>query len=73
MTQASDNKLGALWVNEPKSDKSPVLTGEIDGQRVVVFKNRRWTKEDQKTQPLYQVYIAKKAEAKTEVKAEAKA
>lgn len=60
-----NNKLGALWVNEPKSDKSPVLTGEISGQRVVGFKNRKWTKDDEK-QPLYQIYVAttQKSEAK---------
>ena len=50
-------KLGALWVNKPKSDKGPVLTGEISGQRVVGFKNKRWSESDSK-QPLYQLYKA---------------
>jgi len=49
-------KLGALWVNEPKSEKGPVLTGELSGQRVVAFKNKRWSETDKKTQPLYHVY-----------------
>lgn len=64
MANTANNKLGALWVNEPKSDKGPVLTGEISGVRVVGFKNKRWSEADQK-QPLYQVYkAAKKEEAK---------
>jgi len=49
------NQLGALWVNDPKSEKSPVLTGEINGQRVAVFKNRMWKEEDKKKLPLYHV------------------
>ena len=65
MATASDNKLGALWVNKPRSDKGPVLTGEISGQRVVGFKNKRWSEGDEK-QPLYQLY---KAAKKDEVKA----
>ena len=49
------NQLGALWVNQPKSEKGPVLTGEIAGQRVVVFKNKKWNETDQKKQPLYHI------------------
>ncbi|OGY45625.1 MAG: hypothetical protein A3A24_01750 [Candidatus Buchananbacteria bacterium RIFCSPLOWO2_01_FULL_46_12] len=54
--QPTSNKLGALWVNEPKSEKGPVLSGEIDGQRVVGFKNKKWSEAEQKKQPLYQLY-----------------
>ena len=68
MANAANNRLGALWVNEPKSEKGPVLTGEIAGQRVVGFKNKRWSESDQK-QPLYQVYKA--TTKKSEVKASA--
>jgi len=53
--EKNSNKLGALWVNEPKSEKSPVLTGELNGQRVVVFKNKNWKEEEKKKQPLYHV------------------
>jgi len=54
MAQQMQN-YGALWVNEPKSEKGPVLTGLIDGKRVVVFKNKRWTDEGKKKQPLYYI------------------
>ena len=53
----TSNKLGALWVNESKNEKAPALTGEISGQRVVAFKNKKWSQDNQK-QPLYQVYVA---------------
>ena len=53
------NELGALWVTEPKSDRSPVLTGEINGQRVALFKNRMWKEEDKKKLPLYHVWQSK--------------
>ena len=49
------NQLGALWVNQPKSDRSPVLTGEINGKRVSVFKNKKWSEEEKKKQPLYHI------------------
>ncbi|HLC89531.1 MAG TPA: hypothetical protein VJG65_01065 [Patescibacteria group bacterium] len=49
------DKLGALWVNEPKNERGPVLTGEINGVRVVAFKNQRWSEADQKKQPLYHI------------------
>ena len=56
MAQSQDpNKLGALWVNKPKSERGPVLTGLLNGQRVVVFKNKKWTESDEKKQPMYHV------------------
>jgi len=58
------NNLGALWVNEPKSEKSPVLTGEINGQRVSVFKNKKWSKDQQAKQPMYHVLQALSKSAK---------
>ncbi|OGY49624.1 MAG: hypothetical protein A3J65_01325 [Candidatus Buchananbacteria bacterium RIFCSPHIGHO2_02_FULL_45_11b] len=54
MTQ-NPNELGALWVNDPKNDRSPVLTGTVNGQRVSVFKNKRWSQEEKKKQPIYQI------------------
>ena len=54
----STNRLGALWVNKPKSEKGPVLTGEINGQRVVVFKNKKWTEKEGEKQPMYHVLEA---------------
>jgi hypothetical protein len=54
----SPAKLGALWANKPKSEKGPVLTGEINGQRVVGFKNKRWSDNEEEKQPLYHIYPA---------------
>lgn len=51
----NSNRLGALWVNKAKSEKGPVLTGEIEGKRVAVFQNRKWNEEDGSKQPLYHV------------------
>jgi hypothetical protein len=59
MTQnQSSNRLGALWVNKSKSEKGPVLTGEIDGKRVAVFQNKKWNEDDAKKQPLYHVLLS---------------
>ena len=64
--EKSSNALGALWVNKPKNERSPVLTGEINGQRVSVFKNKKWSKAEQEKQPLYRILasIAKGKETK---------
>ena len=59
----STNQLGALWVTQIKSEKGPELTGEIGGQRVVVFKNKRWSEEEQKKQPLYHVLQSTRAKS----------
>lgn len=46
--------LGALWVNNDiKNENSPVLTGEINGRRVVVFKNKNWSLRKKVKEPLY--------------------
>lgn len=66
--ETSSNALGALWVNKAKSKHGPELTGEIDGKRVAVFKNHKWSENEEK-QPLYNVLVsipkAKKESQKT--------
>jgi len=54
MAQQS-TRLGALWAAKAKSEKSPVLTGEIDGKRVAVFKNKKYSDEPESKQPMYHV------------------
>jgi len=54
MAQPS-TRLGALWAAKAKSEKSPVLTGEIDGKRVAVFKNKKYSDEADNKQPMYNV------------------
>ena len=56
--EQNQSRLGALWVNQPKSEKGPVLTGEINGQRVAVFKNKKWSETEGKKQPLYHVLLS---------------
>lgn len=56
--EQSSSKLGALWVNKPKSERGPVLTGQINGKRVSVFKNKKWTEAEEKKQPLYHVLLS---------------
>jgi len=56
MTQnQSSNRLGALWVAKAKSEKSPAFTGEINGKRVAVFKNKKYSEEEGSKQPMYNV------------------
>jgi len=52
---AQSTRLGALWPAKAKSEKSPVLTGEIDGKRVAVFKNKKYSDEADNKQPMYNV------------------
>ena len=55
--EKSSNRLGALWVNKAKSERGPELTGEIDGKRVAVFKNKKWSEKEEK-QPLYNILVS---------------
>jgi len=54
----SSNRIGAFWVNKPQNERGPVLTSEVNGQRVSVFKNKRWSEADEKKQPLYHVLVS---------------
>lgn len=55
MTDKKENKewdnreLGALWVNVKQSDGSKYLTGTINGEKVIVFKNK-YKDENEKAQ-----------------------
>jgi hypothetical protein len=51
----TSTRLGALWPNQPKSEKGPVMTGEIEGKRVSVFKNKKWNEEEGNKQPMYHI------------------
>ncbi len=66
--EETSKALGALWVNQPKSENSPVLTGEINGKRVVVFKNKKWNHAEKVKQPLYflRSYVAQGKQKTTE-------
>ena len=66
--EASSKALGALWVNKSENENAPELTGEINGQRVVVFKNKKWSQPEQVKQPLYflRSYVAQGKQKTTE-------
>lgn len=51
---SKDDKIGALWVNEKNDNK--YLTGEVNGEKVVIFKNG-YKKND--THPDWIVYKSK--------------
>lgn len=52
-----ENEIGALWLKE--RDGKKWLSGKINGQSVVVFRNERKNSEKQ---PDYRVLLAKKKE-----------
>lgn len=60
MTDKKENKewdnreLGALWVNVKQSDGSKYLTGTINGEKVIVFKNKY--KDENEKAPDFRVY-----------------
>lgn len=66
--EETSKALGALWVNQPKNVNGPELTGEINGQRVVVFKNKKWSQPEEVKQPLYflRSYVAQGKQKTTE-------
>ena len=60
----SDREIGALWINVKQSDGSKYLTGSINGEKVVVFKNKSHEENDKA--PYFRVY---KHQAKEEMAA----
>ena len=53
-----ERELGGLWLKEGKS--GPFLSGQINGQEVVVYKNKDY--EDGGNRPYYRVYKSKPLE-----------
>tara|TARA_B110000305_G_C19448019_1_gene645995 strand:- start:2994 stop:3239 length:246 start_codon:yes stop_codon:yes gene_type:complete len=51
-----DREVGALWVNQ-KSDGTKYLTGTLNGEKVIVFKNKY--KEENAKAPDFRVYKQK--------------
>jgi uncharacterized protein (DUF736 family) len=49
-----EREIGALWVNVKQSDGSKYLTGTINGQKVVLFKNKSHSENDKA--PYFRVY-----------------
>jgi|GEM_PF-1199925 len=53
-TKTDRKDIGALWVNESKAG-STYLSGQIDGRRIVVFRNRFKDAGDKK--PDYRIFL----------------
>jgi len=60
MTDKKENKewdnreLGALWVNVKQGTNEKYLTGAINGEKVIIFKNKY--KEENEKAPDFRVY-----------------
>jgi uncharacterized protein (DUF736 family) len=50
----ADREIGALWINVKQSDGSKYLTGSINGEKVVVFKNKSHEENDKA--PYFRIY-----------------
>ena len=55
--QWNDRELGALWVNSKQGGGEKYLTGHINGDKVIVFKNK--FKEENAKAPDFRVYRQK--------------
>ena len=57
----NDRELGALWVNTKNNSGEKYLTGQIKGEKVIVFKNR--FKEENPKAPDFRIYRQKELDA----------
>jgi uncharacterized protein (DUF736 family) len=60
-TEWSDRELGALWLNVNQNTKEKYLTGHINKEKVIMFKNK--FKEDNPKAPDFRVYKQKDQDA----------
>ena len=63
----TDREIGALWINVKQSDGSKYLTGSINGEKVVVFKNKSHEENDKA--PYFRVYKHQERENSAEAPA----
>jgi len=56
-----DRELGALWVNIKQGSNEKYLTGHINDEKVIVFKNK--FKEENAKAPDFRVYKQKELES----------
>tara|TARA_Y100000310_G_scaffold333205_1_gene410281 strand:- start:216 stop:464 length:249 start_codon:yes stop_codon:yes gene_type:complete len=56
-----DRELGALWVNTKQGSNEKYLTGHINDEKVIVFKNK--FKEENAKAPDFRVYKQKELES----------
>ena len=63
-----DRELGALWVNTKQGSNEKYLTGHINDEKVIVFKNK--FKEENAKAPDFRVYKQKEMDGGTSPKAD---
>jgi len=61
-TEWSDREIGALWTNVNPKTNDKYLTGHINGEKVILFKNK-YKSENEKA-PDLKVYKQKDADSK---------
>jgi uncharacterized protein (DUF736 family) len=56
----NDREIGALWVNAKQGSNEKYLTGQINGDKVIMFKNKY--KDDNPKAPDFRIYKQKDQE-----------
>lgn len=56
----SDREIGALWVNVKNGSNDKYLTGQINGEKVILFKNKY--KDENPKAPDFRIYRQKEQE-----------
>lgn len=56
----NDREIGALWVNAKQGSNEKYLTGQINGEKVIMFKNKY--KDDNPKAPDFRIYKQKDQE-----------
>lgn len=56
----NDREIGALWVNAKQGSNEKYLTGQINGAKVIMFKNKY--KDDNPKAPDFRIYKQKDQE-----------
>jgi uncharacterized protein (DUF736 family) len=59
----NDREIGALWVNAKQGSNEKYLTGQINGEKVIMFKNKY--KDDNPKAPDFRIYKQKDQEEGT--------
>lgn len=66
-TEWSNREIGALWINVKNGSNDKYLTGQVNGEKVILFKNKY--KEENPKAPDFRIYRQKDQdgfESKTE-------
>lgn len=59
-TEWNDREIGALWVNVKQGSNDRYLTGQVNGEKVIMFKNKY--KDDNPKAPDFRMYKQKDQE-----------